>query len=53
MTFVDVFSKDYGFSIGVGGLAYIGLGVGFLMASLFGAKVASAIYGKVSVAVIA
>ena len=51
MTLVDVFSTDYGFDIGAGGLAYLGLGVGFLIASLFGAKVGSEMYNKVSLAV--
>ena len=50
MTPVDVFSKDYGFNIGAGGLAYIGLGVGFVIASLFGAKFGSEVYRRVSMA---
>jgi hypothetical protein len=51
MTLVEVFSTDYGFNIGAGGLAYLGLGVGFLIASLVGAKAGSEIYNKVSLAV--
>lgn len=51
MTDAVVFSTDYGFSTGAGGLAYLGLGVGFLIASLFGAKFGSEIYRRVSVAV--
>jgi hypothetical protein len=52
MTLADVFSTDYGFNIGAGGLAYLGLGVGFTAASLFGAKFGSEMYKRVSVAVI-
>jgi hypothetical protein len=51
MTLADVFSTDYGFNIGTGGLAYLGLGVGFILASPFGAKFGSEIYNKVSLAV--
>ena len=53
MTLADVFSTDYGFNIETGGLAYLGLGVGFMAASLFGAKFGSEIYIKVSAAVTA
>jgi predicted MFS family arabinose efflux permease len=51
MTLADVFSTNYGFNIGAGGLAYLGLGVGFMAASLFGAKFGSEVYKRVSVAV--
>ena len=51
MIVTDVFSTDYGFDIGAGGLAYLGLGVGFMIASLFGAKFGSEMYQRVSVAV--
>ena len=51
MTLSDVFSTDYGFDIGAGGLAYIGLGVGFMTASLFAAKFGSEMYNRVSVAI--
>jgi len=51
MTLADIFSTVYGFDTGAGGLAYLGLGVGFLVASLFGAKFGSGMYKKVSVAV--
>lgn len=50
MMAVDVFSTDYGFNTGAGGLAYLGLGVGFILASLFGAKFGSEMYGRVGVA---
>ncbi|KAG2369917.1 multidrug resistance protein 4 [Suillus spraguei] len=43
-TFPDLFSDVYHFSIGIGGLAYIGIGVGFLTATLFGAKFSAMIY---------
>ncbi|KAI9056554.1 multidrug resistance protein 4 [Trametes sanguinea] len=42
--FPDIFTGIYGFSIGVGGLAYIGLGVGFFTATLFGAYFADQVY---------
>ncbi|KAG1770017.1 major facilitator superfamily domain-containing protein [Suillus occidentalis] len=43
-TFPDLFLKVYHFSIGTGGLTYLGTGVGFLLAALFGAKVSNKIY---------
>lgn len=43
-TFPDLFSKVYHFSIGAGGLTYLGTGVGFLLAALFGARVSNKIY---------
>jgi sugar phosphate permease len=43
-TFPNLYSKVYHFSTGIGGLTYIGTGVGFLTASLFGARVSSRIY---------
>ncbi|EJF56590.1 MFS general substrate transporter [Dichomitus squalens LYAD-421 SS1] len=46
--FPDVFTGIYGFSVGVGGLAYIGLGVGFFLATLFGAWVSDGIYSRLA-----
>lgn len=46
-TFAEFFAKTYGFKAGVGGLAYLGLGVGFLLATAVGAKVGNGIYLKV------
>ncbi|KAF9482294.1 multidrug resistance protein 4 [Pholiota conissans] len=43
-TFAGFFSSTYGFKAGVGGLAYLGLGVGFFAATIFGAKFADQIY---------
>lgn len=43
-TFPDLFLKVYHFSIGTGGLTYLGTGVGFLLAALFGARVSNKIY---------
>ncbi|KAF8637929.1 hypothetical protein AX17_002550 [Amanita inopinata Kibby_2008] len=43
-TFPEIFSSTYGFKAGVGGLAYLGLGIGFFTATLFGAKTADQIY---------
>jgi hypothetical protein len=45
---VDLFRTVYGFSPGEGGLAYIGLGIGFILATIFGAKFADAVYQNVS-----
>lgn len=38
----------YGFDTGIGGLVYLGLGIGFLVATMFGAKTADQIYHYVS-----
>ncbi|KAG2336185.1 multidrug resistance protein 4 [Suillus weaverae] len=43
-TFPSLFSEVYHFSIGIGGLTYIGLGVGFISAAIFGAKLSNKIY---------
>ncbi|EIW82421.1 multidrug resistance protein 4 [Coniophora puteana RWD-64-598 SS2] len=43
-TFPDLFSGEYHFNTGVSGLAYIGLGLGFLLATLFGAHISDKIY---------
>ncbi|KAG9317591.1 major facilitator superfamily domain-containing protein [Chiua virens] len=40
----DLFSTVYHFSVGIGGLAYIGLGLGFLIATIFGARISDQIY---------
>ena len=47
MRILEIFTGIYGFSIGTGGLAYIGLGVGFFVATLFGAYFADGIYARV------
>ncbi|KAG1860060.1 multidrug resistance protein 4 [Suillus subluteus] len=47
-TFPTLFSEVYHFSIGIGGLAYIGLGVGFISAAIFGAKLSNKIYSHLS-----
>lgn len=39
-----LFAKIYHFSVGVSGLAYIGLGLGFFLATVFGAKISDQIY---------
>jgi hypothetical protein len=44
----DLFQSTYGFSPGAGGLAYLGLGVGFFLASFTSAKFADRIYKYVS-----
>ncbi|KDQ64730.1 hypothetical protein JAAARDRAFT_28372 [Jaapia argillacea MUCL 33604] len=43
-TFPTLFSEIYGFKAGVGGLAYLGLGLGFLIATVVGAKFSDAVY---------
>ncbi|KAJ2914534.1 hypothetical protein MD484_g5878, partial [Candolleomyces efflorescens] len=47
-TFAQFFAETYGFKAGVGGLAYLGLGIGFLLATICGAKFADAIYQTLS-----
>ncbi|KAK7060903.1 hypothetical protein VNI00_000636 [Paramarasmius palmivorus] len=47
-TFADLFSGVYGFKPGVGGLVYLGLGVGFFVSTLFGAKTANTIYNHLA-----
>lgn len=46
-TFADFFSKTYHFSAGVGGLAYLGLGAGFFLATLAGGRLAGQVYTRV------
>lgn len=43
-TFPNLFAEVYHFSIGMGGLTYLGLGVGFISATIFGAKISDKIY---------
>jgi hypothetical protein len=48
-TIIDIlhpalFSEVYHFSTGVGGLAYIGIGIGFFSATIFGVKFSDKIY---------
>lgn len=43
-TFPTLFSGIYGFSAGISGLCYIGLGIGFFAATFFGASYADKIY---------
>ncbi|TFK26555.1 multidrug resistance protein 4 [Coprinopsis marcescibilis] len=47
-TFAEFFATTYGFKAGVGGLAYLGLGVGFMLATIVGAKVGDALYQKLT-----
>jgi len=47
-TFAELFSTVYGFKPGVGGLAYIGLGVGFLGSTFVGARLGNAIYAHLA-----
>ncbi|KAI3619652.1 mfs multidrug [Moniliophthora roreri] len=45
-TFANLFHNTYGFGAGIGGLVYLGLGTGFLLATYFGADVADKMYQK-------
>ncbi|KAJ7432311.1 major facilitator superfamily domain-containing protein [Mycena galericulata] len=47
-TFSTLFSEVYGFNTGTGGLTYIGLGVGFLLATVFSARSANEVYMHLS-----
>lgn len=51
-TFAAFFGQTYHFNAGVGGLTYLGLGVGLLLATIFGAKSADGIYKYVSLCVL-
>ena len=44
----DLFGNVYGFSPGISGLCYIGLGLGFFTATFFGASYADKMYLRVS-----
>jgi hypothetical protein len=46
-TFSALFPSIYGFSIGITGLCYLGLGLGFFTLSIFGATVSKKIYQEV------
>ncbi|KAG2367001.1 multidrug resistance protein 4 [Suillus spraguei] len=43
-TFPDLFSEVYHFNVGIVGLTYIGFGVGFISAAIFGTKLSNKIY---------
>ncbi|KAG1741327.1 major facilitator superfamily domain-containing protein [Suillus lakei] len=43
-TFPNLFSDVYHFSIGIGGLTYIGIGFGFIVAAVVGVKLSDKIY---------
>ncbi|KAG2076656.1 multidrug resistance protein 4 [Suillus decipiens] len=43
-TFPDLFSEVYHFNVGMVGLTYIGFGVGFISAAIFGTKLSNKIY---------
>ncbi|KAK7060842.1 hypothetical protein VNI00_000575 [Paramarasmius palmivorus] len=45
-TFANLFHETYGFGAGIGGLVYLGLGTGFMLATYFGADIADKIYQK-------
>ncbi|KAJ7512747.1 major facilitator superfamily domain-containing protein [Mycena galericulata] len=43
-TFPNFFGETYGFSTGIGGLAYIGLGIGFFLSTFIGARPGDRMY---------
>ncbi|KAG7093576.1 hypothetical protein E1B28_007245 [Marasmius oreades] len=43
-TFARLFHDNYGFGAGIGGLVYLGLGTGFMLATYFGASISDNIY---------
>jgi hypothetical protein len=45
---VEFFQTTYRLSPGLGGLAYLGLGIGFFLATILGANLADYIYRRVS-----
>ncbi|KIO12834.1 hypothetical protein M404DRAFT_12954 [Pisolithus tinctorius Marx 270] len=45
-TFPNLFSEVYHWSVGIGGLAYVGLGIGFLLSALLGAKISDKLYSR-------
>ncbi|KAJ8523509.1 hypothetical protein ONZ45_g32 [Pleurotus djamor] len=47
-TFANFFKETYHFGPGVGGLCYLGLGVGFFLATMFGARIGDKIYIQLS-----
>lgn len=47
-TFPEFFAETYGFQPGIGGLVYLGLGIGFFSATIFGAKFGSMSYTKLA-----
>ncbi|KAJ7129185.1 major facilitator superfamily domain-containing protein [Mycena epipterygia] len=47
-TFSTLFATIYGFDTGIGGLTYIGLGVGFILATVFSARSGNEIYSRLS-----
>ncbi|KAF8450381.1 major facilitator superfamily domain-containing protein [Boletus edulis BED1] len=47
-TFPDLFATVYHFSVGISGLAYLGLGLGFCGAALLSAKISDQIYHRLA-----
>ena len=43
-TFPTLFPTVYGFSTGITGLCYLGLGVGFFASTIFGATISNRVY---------
>jgi hypothetical protein len=47
--FVDLFANVYGFCVGIGGLGYIGIGLGFVLSALIGAHYMDILYAYVRI----
>ncbi|KUL89277.1 hypothetical protein ZTR_03801 [Talaromyces verruculosus] len=47
-TFPMVFQQQYGFSVGISGLAYLGLGIGSFLGLVITGKTSDVLYGKLS-----
>ncbi|KIJ20545.1 the Drug:H+ antiporter-1 family [Paxillus involutus ATCC 200175] len=47
-TFPNLFTDVYHFNTGVGGLTYTGLGLGFISAAVFGARISDKIYNHMA-----
>ncbi|KAF9051365.1 multidrug resistance protein 4 [Panaeolus papilionaceus] len=47
-TFAAFFKNTYGFTPGIGGLTYLGLGVGFIISTVIGAKFSDGVYQKLA-----
>lgn len=47
-TFPLVFQQQYGFSVGISGLAYLGLGIGSFLGLIITGKTSDMLYGKLS-----
>jgi len=47
-TFPDLFKRVYHFGIGIGGLAYLGVGIGFILGTILGGHFGSKLYNALA-----